>query len=126
MHHCSVCNSQRQGEVCWKCGSKTQVPPLDWTYPRTPDIEKIRVLVRDVGYALGEHGSKERDLDLMAMPWTKDAIGAHTLIDYLATALKARIVSIERKPLGRIAATLQIDGYYKPIDLSIAPLISSD
>ena len=86
-----------------------------------PNVALIRALAKEVGYAIGEHGSKERDLDLIATPWTEDAVGNHALVNRIAAGINARIVELEHKPLGRIAVTLQINGYFKPIDLSVAP-----
>lgn len=119
--HCPTCNSQREGEICWKCGTATIVPCEGWDYPEIPPVDRIRELAKEVGYAIGEHGSKERDLDLIAAPWTENAIGNHDFLEHLAQGLGARIVEVERKPLGRYAATLQMDGWFKPIDLSIMP-----
>jgi len=39
---------------------------------------------RSKGYALALHGSLQRDLDLVAIPWTKSAIPAQQLIQALA------------------------------------------
>lgn len=119
--HCPQCNSYRPGAICWKCGSETHEPCEGWEYPETPSVERIRGLARKCGYALGVHGSQERDLDLIAVPWTDDAVGNHELVEHIAKHLDARIVEIEHKPLGRVAVTLQMNGYYKPIDLSITP-----
>lgn len=119
--HCPNCNSFRPDNICWKCQTPTIVPGKDWNYPVLPNINSIRALAKEVGYAIGEHGSKERDLDLIAAPWTEDAVGNHALLIYIANGMNAKIVEIEHKPFGRIAATLQIDGYFKPIDISVMP-----
>jgi hypothetical protein len=44
-------------------------------------IDDVRAVAREHGYALGVHGSlrAERDIDLIAVPWTKDAHAASTL-----------------------------------------------
>ncbi|MOA08986.1 hypothetical protein D3C78_1287920 [compost metagenome] len=118
---CQACNSVRAIAPCFKCGGPLIEPHPEWDEPKLPDVEPIRQVAKVVGYAIGEHGSKERDLDLIAAPWTEDAVDAHTLIEHLANALSLRIIDIEAKPLGRIAVTLQCTGWYRPIDLSICP-----
>ena len=114
----------RNGETCWKCGAETFVPHADWEEPALPPVDRIRELAREVGYAIGEHGSKERDLDLIAVPWSESAVGNHDLIQHIAQGLGARIVEIERKPLGRYAATIQMNGWYKNLDLSVCPMVT--
>lgn len=119
--HCPKCNSYREGEICWKCQTETFEPCEGWTYPELPDVNRIRELAKEVGYAIGEHGSRERDLDLIAAPWTEDAVGNYELIEHIAKGLDANILVIERKPLGRYAASLQMKGWYRLIDLSVCP-----
>ena len=36
-------------------------------------IEPLREVARRHGYAIGEHGSQRRDIDLIAVPWTEEA-----------------------------------------------------
>ena len=45
-------------------------------------IDEIRDIAREHGYAIGVHGSmrQERDIDLIAAPWTKDAHSPLTLM----------------------------------------------
>jgi len=78
-------------------------------------------LAKAVGYAIGVHGTLERDLDLIAAPWTEDAVDYQTLITHLANGLNAVIVDVEAKPLGRYAASIKMEGWYKLIDLSVCP-----
>ena len=55
-----------------------------------------------------------------------EAVGAPGLVDAMCKALNARRVDgPEHKPHGRVAVTLQIDGYYKPLDLSILPIAAA-
>lgn len=101
-------------------------PAPDWEDPKLPDIRLIWKLAREVGYAVGVHGSLKRDFDLIAAPWTDNAVGNAALVEHLCKGLNARRVGgPEHKPLGRVAVTLQIDGWYKPIDLSIAPVVTA-
>lgn len=89
--------------------------------PDTPPLDQIRSLAREVGYAIGLHGSEVRDYDLIATPWTDTAVGNYDLVMHLAKGLDARITNMERKPHGRYAFILQMKGHYKDIDLSVLP-----
>jgi hypothetical protein len=87
-----------------------------------PPVDRIRALAKEVGYAIGEHGSKERDLDLIAAPWTENAVAAMSLLEHIAKGLNAKIWATETKPLGRFAATIQMHGWFMDIDLSVCPI----
>lgn len=122
---CKKCSSPRKGDVCHKCGDPTFIPCDQWDEPALPPIDRIRELAREVGYAIAVHGTLERDLDLIAAPWTNEAISAAELINHITVGLGGRIVEIEQKPLGRYAATIQMDGWFKNIDLSVCPGIDN-
>jgi hypothetical protein len=99
-------------------------PDPRWEDPKLPDIKLIWKLARQCGYAVGVHGSLKRDFDLIAAPWTEGACGNAALVDHMCAGLNAKqIGGPDHKPQGRVAVTLQIDGYFKPIDLSIMPII---
>lgn len=49
-------------------------------------IPPLTEAAREVGYALAVHGSMGRDLDLVAVPWTEEAVGAEALIMRLLAA----------------------------------------
>ncbi len=90
--------------------------------PPIPDINLIRKLAREVGYAIGVHGSQKRDFDLIAAPWIESAVDATTLVKHLCNRLNALVIGdYAYKPLGRVAVIIQIDGWFKHIDLSICP-----
>lgn len=100
-----------------------QNPYPEWEDPALPDIRIIWNAAKIDGYAVGVHGSLKRDFDIIAVPWTEAAKSAEKLISTLCEVLNAvQVGGVEQKPHGRIAVTLQIDGYFKPIDLSIMPL----
>jgi len=95
-------------------------PPAGWEDPALPDIYVISEIGRKTGYAIGVHGSLKRDFDLIAVPWVDEAVGSSELISCLCECLNAKQVGdIEIKSHRRIAVILQIDGWFKPIDLSI-------
>jgi hypothetical protein len=85
------------------------------------------------GYAVGVHGSMGRDLDLIAVPWTKEATTASALAEEIRHVINGKIYSLmtlpgssnhapnpQTKAHGRICYVIhQGDGPY--IDLSIMP-----
>jgi len=118
---CSNCASFRSGDKCHKCGEDTFTPDKRFTEQKLPPIDIIKTIAREAGYAVAVHGTQERDLDVIAAPWTEDAVGNHELMERIANGINAVILETERKPFGRYAATIQIDGWYKPLDLSVCP-----
>lgn len=121
--YCKACATLRAVAPCLKCGSDLFDPHPDWDEPRIPDVETIRQLAREVGYAVGVHGSQERDLDLIAAPWTDDAVSAEALAEHIASGLNGSVISKSAKPLGRWSCNIQIDGWFKLIDLSVSPAV---
>lgn len=123
---CKTCSYKRAAYPCWKCGPNAPGyrPLAGLGQQELPDVNRIREIARSCGYAIGEHGSKERDLDLIAVPWTEEAVDVATLIATLAKALETpsgptRIIGPEAKPWGRVSYTLHLNGWYKAIDISI-------
>ncbi len=119
--YCKPCGTMRAAGPCHKCGAELKPPHPDWEEPPVPDVAPIRALAREVGYAIGEHGSKERDLDLIAAPWTADAVSPQALADHIAGGINGRVLAPEQKPAGRWSCNIQIDGWFKIIDLSVLP-----
>ena len=87
-------------------------------YPLLVDV------ARECGYALGLHGSLRRDLDLIACPWTNEAISAEELKDKILDSLNGVFVhevgKMGIKPHGRVVYTIFLDNHGF-IDLSIMP-----
>lgn len=122
---CRPCGSPRTGERCHKCGGELVPGHPDWKEPAVPDIDQMRSLAREVGYALGVHGSLERDVDLIAAPWTDEAVPAVALAEHIAKGMNGSVIDAGEKPLGRWACNIQIDGWFKLIDLSVAPRLAA-
>lgn len=90
-------------------------------------LPAVREVARFNGYAVAVHGSLKRDIDLIAIAWTDQAIPA----DDLARAVRGAIAAIlgncimlgeiKPKPHGRVACTLVHPGFAGEIDLSIIP-----
>lgn len=119
--YCRCCTTARSSSPCFKCGDKLSVLTDDHSEPLLPDIERISSLAKEVGYAIGIHGSMERDLDLMAMSWTEDAVTPLELAEHIAKGINGRVINheIQDKPKGRWSCNIQIDGWFKIIDLSV-------
>jgi hypothetical protein len=101
-------------------------PAPGWEDPRLPDFRRIWELAREVGYAVGVHGSLKRDVDLIAAPWSEQAVDAATLVSHLCAGMNAAVIGVsENKPHGRIAFNLQFSDYTKHLDLSVMPLHGS-
>lgn len=121
--YCTHCAAPRMGDICWKCYSNTHTPASEyWVNPYLPDIAKIVEIGNTFGYAVAVHGSLERDLDLIAVPWSEITSPMDDFIRQLCLELNAKVLGQEIKPKGRIAYSIQIDGYYKLIDLSVIPI----
>jgi hypothetical protein len=78
-------------------------------------VDGIRQIARGCGYAIGEHGTRIRDLDLIAVPWVDWAIPAELLVRAIAGGLQLHVVGtpegriehgLEEKPHGRRAWSL--------------------
>lgn len=97
-------------------------PVAAYVYLLPPIIE----IARDHGYAIAVHGSMVRDMDLVACPWTDDAVEPEKLL----TAIIARIgfaIDEEQRvhgptphPHGRVSYAIVLDGG-PYIDLSVMP-----
>lgn len=100
-------------------------PDPRWIDPDLPDFRLIWKVARECGYAVGLHGSMKRDCDMIAAPWTDEAVVAFELIERLCAALNAKVIGpIAGKPHGRLGWNLQVDGYVKVIDISVMPRAS--
>lgn len=78
-----------------------------------------------LGYAIAVHGTQVKDLDLLAAPWTDQAVTPRELVDSIAYALPGIFGPPNDKPHGRIAWVIQplhclgVDAWY--VDLSVMP-----
>lgn len=76
------------------------------------------------GYAIARHGSAVRDIDLLAVPWTDEAISPTDLVLKLKAALSLTMGAYTYdKPHGRASFALWFAEWPDhQIDLSIMPL----
>lgn len=76
--------------------------------------EDIRNCAMNLGWAVALHGSLKSDMDIMAMPWTKEATNFETLVAGICALFDdnelSRYKNIDylTKPHGRIVATIPI------------------
>lgn len=98
------------------------------TEPRSAYYVLIYTMVREVcienGYAAAVHGSLVNDLDVVAVPWTKDACRAESLVSKICERLQKFVTfqdeKPEEKPHGRVAWCIGLDGGAS-LDLSVSP-----
>lgn len=75
---------------------------------------------RPHGYAVAVHGSMQRDLDLVAIPWVDDAAEPQVLVEALQKACKGKLIGPEQKPHGRMSWSIVLAGGAY-VDLSVMP-----
>lgn len=104
-------------------GADTLLDPQDPDWTRVKTIREMRIFYKSIldnlrvvamkhGYALTVHGSMERDLDLVAIPWVEEYCDPDTLAHLLAEAAcgmsrKGPYVW-ELKPGGRVATSIPV------------------
>lgn len=93
-------------------------------------VDRVRQVALDCGYAIGVHGSEARDLDLIAAPWTVEAVSAQDLVDALCAVIPLTVIehespiepSPEAKPWGRLGWSFGgCPDMWRYLDLSICP-----
>lgn len=96
-------------------------------------LDDLKLAARGCGYALAVHGSKARDIDIIAVPWTSAADTAELLVERLCGALAGKLGrALYRssdwcvKPHGRRATTIILPGLAPEIDLSVMPRIEQE
>lgn len=93
---------------------------------------------REVGYAIAVHGSLAKDLDIIAVPWTPEAVSAERVVMHLMAAVYGTMRNGGRvgadgkmetshgseptvKPHGRLAWTIHIGRENLYLDVSVMP-----
>lgn len=91
-------------------------------------ISAARGAAKPLGYAIGLHGSMQRDLDLIAVPWVNNAADAYALARAIEHATGGYIPDTDgagnalpvHRPHGRLGWVIHLGkGLY--IDLSVMP-----
>lgn len=88
-------------------------------------LGRVRAIAKEHGYAACLHGSMERDLDLVMVPWTEGATDAETLIDAMRKTFSIFEQQEERreptlKPHGRRGWVVMLGGHAY-MDISVMP-----
>lgn len=52
----------------------------------------IRAAAKEMGYAIAVHGTMQRDLDLLAVPWVEDAKSPRELVEMVAMAVDGFVI----------------------------------
>lgn len=97
-------------------------------------LPDLQLAARGCGYALAVHGSKARDIDLIAVPWTTHCDTPELLVQRLCGALAAKVGRAlpcaaddwTEKPHGRRAITIILPGMCPEIDLSVMPRVEKE
>lgn len=98
----------------------TLAPSYVALYPGLSEI------ARTLGYSLAIHGSVQTDMDLVAIPWTAEAVSAEELIARFISHLAmlppyaSGASEAELKPHGRRAWLIDL-GYGAVLDISVMP-----
>jgi hypothetical protein len=84
-------------------------------------------VAREHGYALAVHGSLQRDMDLVAVPWTDRAADPEILLLAIEQhyAVQRAPQPPAAKPHGRVAYSLIVGFGNCVIDLSFMPRVGS-
>lgn len=89
-------------------------------------VPLLATAARRVGYALAVHGSMQRDLDLLAAPWTDEAADATELLEAIFAACaftalaRQAVTGPTQQPHGRLSWAIPLDGGVY-LDLSVMP-----
>ena len=84
-------------------------------------IHEIQSVAHASGYAIAIHGSMQRDLDVIAVPWTDAAISGKRLVRRLCKALRLTVGDgPTQRPHGRRSWALMMAGAGF-MDLSVMP-----
>jgi hypothetical protein len=89
-------------------------------------IGPLRLVAHELGYAVAVHGSLKRDIDLVAIPWTRNAVDRDELVKAICERLGAFRAADgwRERPHGRWVQIIRIPDQnpYTYLDLSIMEL----
>lgn len=86
-------------------------------------LAEIQGIARGSGYAIAVHGSMQRDLDLIAVPWSSDAVDGKRLVVRFCNLLCLEcdhLLKPSKMAHGRLVWTLMMGGNCF-MDLSVMP-----
>jgi hypothetical protein len=81
-----------------------------------------RAVARQCGYALARHGSEVRDFDLIAVPWTAEAVAPEELAERIRAAVKGVFThgSPAQRPHGRQSWAIHLPPLSSPLRDALA------
>lgn len=96
-------------------------------------LEDIRQCAMDCGWAVALHGSLASDIDIMAMPWTEEAIKFEELVNKISRLFDENSLSenytitYDEKSHNRIVATIPIwaDFYIDISTIEAVPVVKA-
>lgn len=93
-------------------------------------LGRIQQIAREHGYAACLHGSMQRDLDIVMVPWTDEATSADALIASMRETFSIfgehpPHENDRPKPHGRRCWTVLLGGHAY-IDISVTPMVAAD
>jgi hypothetical protein len=112
-------------EADFPCWLKSEDPAEITAHYRVA-VKVVRRVARELGYAIGEHGTFVRDLDVIAAPWVEDVAEPRVLLRAVSMALiglewEVTSMNAARKPHNRQGTVFAI-GRRAYLDISIMAL----
>ena len=92
-------------------------------------VPRLLPVAKRLGYAIALHGSFQRDLDVVAVPWTDEAVSAEELAEALRVEVHGWLCNDKdqnprAKPHGRLCWSIHTEDGVGYIDLSVVPRAS--
>lgn len=90
-------------------------------------VAVIKAVAKRIGYAVAWHGSLCRDIDLVAVPWTQDAVEAEELVKQIMEAVGGVYthgqINPSKNPHGRLSYAINLHPSAVYVDLSVMPIV---
>jgi len=85
-------------------------------------IDPIRAVAWECGYAVAIHGTLDRDIDLVAIPWMEVTSDVNILLGRVCRAARGRmdLTGWRKRPHGRLVCCIRLEGK-EYIDFSVTP-----
>lgn len=88
--------------------TKEQIKPSYAPLYASAMYPKLAEICKEHGYALAIHGSLQRDMDLVAIPWTGEAVTPRKLMNAIQKQLAVKFEHKSEHLFGRIAYTVSV------------------
>ena len=88
-------------------------------------VAVVKAVAKRLGYAIAWHGSLARDIDLIAVPWTDDAVEPNNLVKQIVEAVGGKYTAGQKnpdvRPHGRLTYAINLHPWPVYLDLSVMP-----